>query len=50
MSVLSDDEIKEIWMELVSYYGDSLPDPIHSPRTFKYYLKLYLHRKNNKKK
>lgn len=34
-----------IGRELVEMFGDKLPDPIHEPIRFAYYVKLYFYEK-----
>jgi len=38
---MSDDELIEIYNEMVEIYGDLLPHPEHEPIRFAYYVKLY---------
>lgn len=38
---MTDDELTNIWNDLVKSYGDKLPDPVHCPREFSHYVKLY---------
>lgn len=37
----TDEEIINVWNDLVRIYGDDLPDPEHCPNEFAYRLKLY---------
>ena len=36
--------------KMIKYFGDSLPSPINYPKTFKYYIKLYKHFKEQEQK
>jgi hypothetical protein len=38
---MTDEELTSIWNDLVKSYGDTLPDPVHCPREFSHYVKLY---------
>jgi len=38
---MSDNELIEIYNEMVEIYGDQIPHPEHEPIRFAYYVKLY---------
>lgn len=46
---MTSEELQNIYSELVKEYGDKLPNPEHCPKTFAYYVKLFLHFKNIRK-
>lgn len=45
----SPQEIDNIVEGMINVYGDKLPDPLHHPAVFQYYLNLYMfyHHKGN---
>lgn len=43
---MTDEEMIQIYNEMVDYYGSKLPNPEHQPIEFKYYLTLYLYYRN----
>ena len=38
---MTNDEIMNVWNEMVKIYGDKLPNPEQQPIQFAYFLKLY---------
>ena len=40
---MTDQQVRDFYNDLVQYFGDSLPDPDHYPKTFQYYVRLYKH-------
>ena len=38
---MTDEEILKAYKEMVTEFGDKLPNPDHYPRIFAYYVKLY---------
>jgi hypothetical protein len=38
---MTNEEIEKFGKELVEHYGDKLPNPIHEPIRFAYYIKLF---------
>jgi hypothetical protein len=36
---MTEEQVKEF----IDYWGDTLPDPVHEPIRFSYYIKLYKH-------
>jgi len=38
---MSDEQAYEIYDQMKKVYGDKLPNPIHFPNSFEYYLKLF---------
>lgn len=43
---MTDEEMIQIYNEMVERYGDRLPNPEQQPIEFKYYLKLFLYYRN----
>lgn len=48
--MMSDEEIKKLYAEMENEYGNKLPNPDHCPKTFAYYVRLYLHFKQIREK
>ena len=46
---MNDVDITNLYAEMIKEYGNKLPDPEHCPKTFAYYVKLFLHFKNIRK-
>lgn len=46
---MTDEDVQKLYAEMHKEYGDKLPDPEHCPKTFAYYVKLFLHFKNIRK-
>jgi hypothetical protein len=44
---MTDEEIEKILEEMKKMFGDELPNFEHYPRSFAYYVKLYLHCKKH---
>lgn len=44
---MTEEDVRKIYQGMVEMFGDKLPNPEHYPRTFEYYLKLYLHSKQH---
>ena len=40
---MTDQEAEFIWNNLVTLFGDRLPNPDHEPRRFGYYVNIYKH-------
>lgn len=40
---MNDTEVLDLYNEMVTLYGDRLPDPEHEPRQFHYFVKLFLY-------
>lgn len=39
--MLTDEEVMIVYEDMQKYFGHPLPDPIHEPIRFAYYVKLY---------
>jgi hypothetical protein len=44
---MTEEEIKKIYHEMLEMFGDKIPNPDHYPRTFEYFVRLYLHSKKH---
>jgi hypothetical protein len=44
---MTDEQLEQIGQDLVSIFGDSLPNPEHEPLRFAYYIKLLFFIKAN---
>lgn len=38
---MTDTEIKQAYEEMLTMFGDKLPNPDHCPKLFAYYVKLF---------
>ena len=45
---MTNEQALELWNNMVDYFGDRVPHPIHQPIQFNYYLKLFFYYKQNK--
>lgn len=45
---MTDEQLESIGNAMAEHYGDLLPDPIHCPREFEYFAKLFVYTNNLK--
>lgn len=47
---MTSDDALRLYNEMISEFGNRLPNPEHYPKQFQYYVKLYLHYKKHSQK
>ena len=40
---MTHEELQDIYTSMIARYGDKLPDPVHYPIQFNYFVKLFLY-------
>jgi hypothetical protein len=46
VSMMTDEEVLNIYARMVEQYGELLPNPEHQPREFAHYVRLFTYTEN----